>query len=98
MDICLSNTSIQVRYSRRNSYELVLEHKTIALRFCQLLALRAKVLELTEIGALEELINGDNFVLLFVADKQHVLYLDVGQLLAVKEALAYTFQDTTYSY
>ncbi|TCI85924.1 hypothetical protein EYW44_15495 [Tenacibaculum sp. M341] len=68
-------------------YRLVTKNKEIDLNFPQLLQLRQKVNELTTPEKLYDIIESENFVLLFVADKQHLLYLDIPQLLDLKEEI-----------
>lgn len=61
------------------------------LTFPQLLQLRRKLNELTSPLQLSEIIETDNFVLLFVADKQHLLFLEIPQLLDLKDEIEYSF-------
>ncbi|AZJ37002.1 hypothetical protein EI424_14130 [Tenacibaculum singaporense] len=63
--------------------------------FCQLLTFRKKVLEYTSYESLETIIDGDNFVLLFAADNKHVLFLEVPQLIELRELLLSVFKQKT---
>lgn len=74
-------------------YKLVIDHKIIRLTFPQLLQLRTKVNELTTQQNLEKLVNNENFVLLFIADKKHLLFLEVPKLLDLKDELNFCFSD-----
>ncbi|MBE7659679.1 hypothetical protein J2Q11_05790 [Tenacibaculum finnmarkense genomovar finnmarkense] len=67
-------------------------YKVIDFTFCQLLAFRKKILDNSSCLALENIIATDNFILIFVADNNHVLLLDVPQILALKEALLTTLK------
>lgn len=68
-------------------YTLAIGDKQMQLTFPQVLQLRQKVGELTSPLQLTEIIENDNFVLLFIADKKHLVYLDVPQLLDLKEEI-----------
>lgn len=68
----------------RNLFRLDLGYKTIDLTFCQLLSIRNKVLEKSSHFNLENILDGDNFILLFVADNKHLIYLDIPQLLELR--------------
>ena len=72
-------------------YVLTTPNKTIHLSFPQVLELRRKINELTSHNALYKIVNADNFVLLFVADKQHLIYLEVPQLLKLKDEVSSFF-------
>ncbi|WP_235869102.1 hypothetical protein [Polaribacter aquimarinus] len=64
------------------------------LTFPQLLQLRQKINEYTSPENLENVINNENFVLLFIADRKHLVYLEVPKLLDLKEEIELCF----YSY
>ncbi|SEC24692.1 hypothetical protein SAMN04489761_2478 [Tenacibaculum sp. MAR_2009_124] len=91
MEVCTQKHQYRLSYSKRNAYQLHLGHKTIQLTFCQLLAFRKKILEHTSFNGLETIINEDNFVLIFVADRNHLLLLDVSQLLELNELIQSIF-------
>lgn len=76
-------------------YVLTTPNKEIRLTFPQMLELRRKINALTTFEKLNYIINNENFVLLFVADKQHLLYLDIPQLLKLKEEIELFFVDFT---
>ncbi len=93
MNCTVKHTSSQILVSKaRNSYRLNLGYKVIDFTFCQLLAFRKKILDNSSCLALENIIATDNFILIFVADNNHVLLLDIPQILALKEALLTTFK------
>lgn len=73
------------------NYKLTIYKKEMRLTFPQVLQFRQKINDLTTPIKLIEIIENDNFVLLFIADKQHLVYLDVPQLLHLKEELEYFF-------
>lgn len=75
-------------------YQLCIDDKKMNLTFPQLLQLRTKIKEYTRIHNLEYIIENENFVLLFVADKKHLVYLDIPKLLDLKEEIELYF----YSY
>ncbi|WP_136480362.1 hypothetical protein [Cognatitamlana onchidii] len=81
----------QLKQTTFCKYLLITPNKEIQLSFPQMLELRRKINELTTFNTLNEIINNENFVLLFVADKQHLLYLDISQLLKLKEEIALFF-------
>ncbi|SNR17604.1 hypothetical protein [Tenacibaculum jejuense] len=68
-------------------YELKTVNKRIPLSFPQLLQLRKNVYNLTKPEALYDIIDSENFVLLFVADKQHLIYLDIPQILNLRNTI-----------
>lgn len=73
------------------NYQLKIDQKLITLSFPQLLQLRNKVNTLTASENLEEIIANDNFVLLFIADRKHLVFLEIPKLLDLKEELSYCF-------
>ncbi|TWO33711.1 hypothetical protein E1J38_002755 [Seonamhaeicola sediminis] len=85
--------SYQIRQSTFCKYVLVTPNKEIQLTFPQMLELRRKINGLTTINTLNKIINNENFVLLFVADKQHLIFLEIPQLLKLKEEIALFFLD-----
>ncbi|MBE7652141.1 hypothetical protein [Tenacibaculum finnmarkense] len=89
----IKHTSSQILVSKaRNSYRLNLGYKVIDFTFCQLLAFRKKILDNSSYQALENIIEGDNFILIFVADNKHLLLLDIPQIIELKEALLSAFK------
>lgn len=80
----------------RNLFRLDLGYKTIDLTFCQLLTFRKKVLEKSSHFNLENILDGDNFILLFIADNKHLIYLDVSQLLELRLIVLNLFKPKTY--
>lgn len=81
----------QLRQETFCKYTLVTPSKDIQLNFPQVLDLRRKINILCTFESLNEIINSDNFVLLFLADKEHLLYLDIPQLLQLEEEVALFF-------
>ena len=61
--------------------------KKIQLTFPQLLQLRQRIQELSAPVKLTNIINNENFVLLSVADGEHLLFIEIPNLLAIKEEL-----------
>ncbi|WP_051435844.1 hypothetical protein [Tenacibaculum sp. 47A_GOM-205m] len=92
MNFFVEDISFKISYGGRNYYQLDLGYKVIDFTFCQLLAFRKKVLEYASYESLETIIDGDNFVLLFAADNKHLLFLDVPQLIELKELLLSVFK------
>ena len=72
----------------------MIDDKKMKLSFPQLLQLRNKINLLTEADNLERIIANENFVLLFVADKKHLVFLEIPKLLDLKEEIELCF----YSY
>ena len=91
MDVSVQSYQYYFTYSNRNSYRLHLGHKSINLSFCQLLAFREKILNYTSFYSLENILNEDNFVLIFVADNNHLLFLDIPRLLELRNLLQSIF-------
>jgi hypothetical protein len=75
-------------------YQLTIDGKQMKLTFPQLLQLRNKINQYTSPENLELIINNENFVLLFIADKKHLVFLEVPKLLDLKEEIELCF----YSY
>ncbi len=95
MNLCIESTEYKITYSKRNTYLLDLGYKIIPLRFCQLLAFRKKILEYTSYECLENIIDNDNFVLVFVADRKHLLYLEVSALIQLRNLVMHVFKPST---
>lgn len=83
--------NVQLAQTTFCKYELTIDDKQISLTFPQLLQLRQKVNHLTSPVKLTEIIDNENFVLLFVADREHVLFLEIPQLLDLKDEISYYF-------
>jgi hypothetical protein len=75
------------------NYQLKIDEKLMTLTFPQVLQLRNKINLITSAESLEDIIQNENFVLLFIADKKHLVFLDIPKLLDLKEELAYCFSD-----
>ena len=87
--------SYQIKQHTFCKYVLTTPNKEIVLSFPQMLELRHKMNVLTNYNTLHDIINNENFVLLFVADKQHLIYLDIPQLLRLKEEVGAFFKSST---
>jgi hypothetical protein len=85
--------NIQLKKITFCNYQLKIDDKMMTLTFPQVLQLRNKVNHLTSLENLENIIENENFVLLFIADKKHLVFLEVPKLLDLKEELAYCFSD-----
>ncbi|WP_233131015.1 hypothetical protein [Polaribacter tangerinus] len=85
--------NIQITKHTFCNYQLKIGEKLITLSFPQLLQLRNKVHTLTVPQNLEAIIAQDNFVLLFIADKKHLVFLDIPTLIDLKEELLFCFSD-----
>ena len=83
--------SVQLKHVTFCHYQLTIGKKQMRLTFPQLLQLRNQINELTTFDALESIINNDNYVLLFVADRKHLLFLEIPTLLEVKAELSLCF-------
>ncbi|MGC6431110.1 MAG: hypothetical protein ACON5F_08715 [Jejuia sp.] len=81
----------QLKQTTFCKYLLVTPNKEIQLTFPQMLEFRRKINQLTTFKALNRIVNSDNFVLLFLADKQHLIYLDIPQLLHLKDEISLIF-------
>lgn len=79
-------------------YQLKIVNKDISLSFPQLLNLRHRVNQLMLNQSLEEIIDSDNFILLFIADRQHLVYLDVPLLIQLKRSLDSIFYQTSAAF
>ncbi|MBD0834117.1 hypothetical protein ICJ84_01565 [Aestuariibaculum suncheonense] len=86
-----TNIGYQIKHLTFCKYALKTPNKTIALSFPQMLELRRKINELTSYSSLTNIVNNDNFVLLFVADKEHLIFLEIPQLLVLKEEIDLLF-------
>ncbi|TXD52433.1 MULTISPECIES: hypothetical protein [unclassified Polaribacter] len=75
------------------NYQLKIDEKIMTLTFPQVLQLRNKINLFTSAQGIEDIIQNENFVLLFIADKKHLVFLDIPKLLDLKEELAYCFSD-----
>lgn len=83
--------NIQLKQFTFCHYQLKINDKMMKLTFPQLLQLRKKVNELTSPLQLQHIIDNDNYVLLFIADKEHLVFLEIPTLLELKEEISYCF-------
>jgi hypothetical protein len=83
--------NIQLKKQTFCNYQLKVDEKMMTLTFPQLLQLRNKINLLTSTENLENIIQNENFVLLFIADKKHLLFLEIPKLLDLKEEISYSF-------
>lgn len=86
--------NIQIQKVTFCNYQLTIDDKEIKLSFPQLLQLRNKINQLTSSENLERIIQNENFVLLFVADRKHLLFLEIPKLLDLEQEISLCF----YSY
>ncbi|QTD39081.1 hypothetical protein JL193_07490 [Polaribacter batillariae] len=91
----LSDVTFNIQLKRHTfcNYRLKIDQKVMAITFPQLLQLRNKINQLTEYQKLEEIIRNENFVLLFIADRKHLVFLDIPKLLDLKEEISYAFSN-----
>lgn len=75
-------------------YQLTIDDKKMKLNFPQLLQLRQKINEYTSPEKLTHIIANENFVLLFIADRKHLVFLEIPQLLEIRQEIELSF----YSY
>ncbi|MDG1037533.1 MAG: hypothetical protein P8P15_05210 [Polaribacter sp.] len=85
--------NIQLRKKTFCDYRLKVDQKMMTLTFPQVLQLRQKVNSLTSTENLENIIQNENYVLLFIADKKYLLFLEIPKLLDLKEELSYCFEN-----
>ncbi len=86
--------NVQLKKVTFCQYQLTIDDKTMQLTFPQLLQLRNKINFYTSPAKLEHIIQNENYVLLFIADKKHLEFLEVPKLLDLKEEIELCF----YSY
>ena len=91
MKLCAEKIDYVISCEKRNVYQLDLGYKVIDFTFCQLLSFRKKILEKSNHTAIEDILENENFILLFVADNKHVLYLNIPQLLQLRETVLTVF-------
>ena len=92
MELAVEKT-IQLKEITFCKYQLSTVNKEMILSFPQLLQLRQSVKKLTDHHSLEKIIDSNNFVLLFIADKQHLVYLDISQLLLLNDEVERFFSN-----
>lgn len=83
--------NVQVRKETFCKYFLQIDNDRFILTFPQLLQLRERINSFTSPKKLANIIENENFVLLFVADRKHLLFLEVPKLLDLKEELDFCF-------
>ena len=83
--------NIQLKKVTFCHYQLKIDDKIMKLTFPQLLQLRNKIKQYTETDNLEYIIQNENFVLLFIADKKHLVFLEIPKLLDLKEEIELCF-------
>ncbi|MCF2875537.1 MULTISPECIES: hypothetical protein [Tenacibaculum] len=92
MNFSVKETLYKISCEDRNCYQLDLGYKVIDFTFCQLLAFRKKILHYSSYESIENIIEGDNYILLFAADNKHLLLLDVPQILELRETVLSAFK------
>ena len=93
MNLCAENTTYVISCEKRNVYQLDLGYKVIDFTFCQLLSFRKKILENSTPEVIEDILDNENFILLFVSDNKHLIYLDIPQLLQLRETVLTVFHE-----
>lgn len=83
--------NIQIKKHTFCQYQLKIDDKIMSLTFPQLLQLRNKINKLTTPDRLEHIIQNENYVLLFIADRKHLEFLEIPKLLELKEEVSYCF-------
>jgi hypothetical protein len=86
--------NIQLKKVSFCSYHLTIDDKKMKVSFPQLLQLRNTINEVTSPENIENIIQNENFVLLFIADRKHLVFLEVPKLFDLKEEISRCF----YSY
>lgn len=86
--------NIQLQKITFCNYQLKIDDKEMSLTFPQLLQLRNNLNKLTASENLERIIQNENFVLLFIADRKHLVFLEIPKLLDLQEEISLCF----YSY
>lgn len=94
--ICEIKYNVQLTAIRFCKYKLSINDIVIELTFPQLLQLRERVSFFTHPVKLSEIIDNENFVLLFIADKTHLIFLEIPQLLDLKDEVNYFFNQFRY--
>ena len=92
MVLCTEKYSYTISSGKRNYFQLDLGYKTIELTFCQLLSFRNNILDKSTPAALIEILNNENFILLFAADNKHLIYLDIPQLIELRNLMLNIFK------
>lgn len=95
MNLCSEIQNFKITSKKRNAFQLDLGYKTIDFTFCQLLLFRNKVLDKSSPAALIEILDNENFILLFAADNKHLIYLDIPQLLELRDLMLNVFKSET---
>lgn len=89
--------SMELTTLRFCKYRLLIGDKSIDLTFPQLLQLRERINYFTNPLKLSEIIDNENFILLCVADRKNVLYLEIWQLLDLKDEIFCFFNQLDYN-
>ncbi len=92
MNLCTNKIIYSITCEKRNLYQLNLGYKVIDFTFCQLLSFRKKILLNSTPEAFEAILEGDNYILLLVADNKHLIYLDVPQLIQLQNVVLSLFK------
>lgn len=91
MNLCTEKILYSITCEKRNVHQLNLGYKVVDFTFCQLLSFRKKILAYSTPESLETILEGDNFILLHVADNKHLIYLDVPQLIQLQKVVLSLF-------
>lgn len=79
-------------------FHLHLEHKSIPLRFCELLAMREKILSLEIAALFYEETCPHNFKILSLCNQQHIVLLTIEEILDLRGLLLEAFVRLGLSY
>lgn len=91
MEVCKTKYKVEIQPLTFCKYRLEVEGKIMELTFPQLLQLRQNLNEITRPYKLLEVIDNENFVLLPIGDKEHLLFLEIPKLLELKEKVCSYF-------
>jgi hypothetical protein len=83
--------NIQLQKVTFCNYQLQIDDKEMTLTFPQILQLRNNLNRLTSAENIENIIQNENFVLLFIADRKYLVFLEIPKLLELKEEISYFF-------
>lgn len=91
MEVCKTKYKVEIQPLTFCKYRLEVEGKIMELTFPQLLQLRQNLNEITRPYKLLKVIDNENFVLLPIGDKEHLLFLEIPKLLELKEKVCSYF-------
>ena len=77
--------------TKSRAFHLNLEHKSIPLRFCELLAVREKIFSLEIASLFYEESCPHNFKILTLCNQQHLVLLTIEEIVDLRELLLRAF-------